>query len=148
MDFVFVSMGLLSSLFSFSGLDVNHLPSLSSPLQVKPHEVVTPFGQVAMDTFSSQSLTTALIGIQVEQLSDIAQKTPATDTQASTVESLTEFSQKMLQNFYNFASSFAVDPTQTMLKPGETYLPASVLQQWYTNFQRRLEMNPNFWKTL
>ena len=101
-----------------------------------------------MDTFGSQPLTTALIGIQVEQLSDIAQKTPATDTQASTVESLTEFSQKMLQNFFNFASSFAIDPTQTMLKPGETYLPSSVLQQWYTNFQRRLQMNPNFWKTL
>ena len=29
---------------------------------------------------------------------------------------------------------------------GESYVPLSALQQWYTNFERRLQQNPNFWR--
>ena len=102
-----------------------------------------------MGSFASQSQSTALIGIQVEPLTDIAQKTPASGTQPSSVEAMTEFSQKMLENFFNFASSFAVDPRQQgVLRAGETYVPSSALQQWYSNFQRRLAANPHFWKSL
>ena len=68
-------------------------------------------------------------------------------SQPSTVDSFTEFTQKMLENFFNYASSFAVNPALTPLNPSETYVPSSVLQQWYLNFERRLQTNPNFWKS-
>lgn len=51
-----------------------------------------------------------------------------------------QFSQKMLENFYNYVSSFIVNVSN------ETLVPLSTLQNWYTNFQRRMEQNPNFWK--
>ena len=69
-------------------------------------------------------------------------------SKASTVDSFTEFTQKMLENIFNYASSFAVNPTLAPLDPSETYVPSKALQQWYANFQRRLQTNPNFWKTL
>ena len=117
--------------------------------KVKPHEAVqNPFSQEMMDTVSQLSSTTALIGISVESLDQIAQQVPSADTQASTVDSFTEFTQKMLENFFNYASSFAVAPTPATLNPTETYIPSSVLQQWYMNFQRRLQTNPNFWKSM
>ena len=123
--------------------------SLSLPLsQVKPSEVVTPFGQDALASFAGQVQSAALVGVRVEPLEQMLQKTPASGTQATTLSTMTEFSQKMVENLYNFASSYAVDPTQTALSAGETYVPASALTQWYTNFQRKLTANPNFWKAL
>ena len=123
------------------------LPSLSVK-QVKPSDLVTPFGQETMASFGQQPQSTALVGIRVEPLEEMVQKTPASGTQASNLSTMTEFSQKMVENLFNFASSYAVDPTQTALTAGETYVPASALRQWYTNFQRRLSANPNFWKAL
>ena len=128
--------------------------------KVKPHEVVAnPFGgSMAMDmstaTGNSLSLASALVGVSVEPLSEIAQKTPSADTAASTVDSFTEFSQKMLENFFNYAGSFAASPAQIAMQQqmgnqtSESYIPFSALQQWYLNFQRRLQSNPDFWKSL
>lgn len=121
---------------------------LSHSLQVKPSEMVTPFGQTTLASFASPSQTAALIGVQVEPLAEMVLKTPASGTQASTVETMTEFSQKMVENLFNFASSFAVDPRASMLTSGELYIPSSALRQWYTTFQRRLAANPHFWKAL
>ena len=128
--------------------------------KVKPHETVAnPFGgSMAMDmstaTGNSLSLASALVGISVEPLSEITQKTPSADTTASTVDSFTEFSQKMLENFFNYAGSFAASPAQIALQQqmgnqtNDSYIPFSALQQWYMNFQRRLQSNPDFWKSL
>ena len=113
---------------------------------MKPSETVTPFGQEMMDTVGHHS--TAMVGLRVEPLDQLAQETPASGTQASSLSNMSEFSQKMLENLFNFASSYAVDPTRSALTPGETYIPAAALRQWYSNFQRRLSLNPNFWKTL
>ena len=88
----------------------------------------------------------ALLGISVEPLAQIRQLTPAASTQASSQQTFVEFTQKMLENFSNYASSFAVDVTG--INPSQTYIPASVLNQWFTTFQRRLQMNPDFWKSL
>lgn len=111
--------------------------------------------QMASNPFSTQlmqslarSSTNAQIGIIVEPLAEIAQKAVSPDTVASQVQSFTEFSQKMLENFFNYASSFAVSPGQSVMHPSATYIPTDVLQKWYTNFERRLQANPQFWRTL
>ncbi|XP_041463024.1 protein Hikeshi-like [Lytechinus variegatus] len=90
--------------------------------------------------------TSAHIGIAVEPLAELKQQTPAANTQASNVESFVQFTQKMLENFYNYASSFAITQDQMTPQPGVQYLPADVLTKWYENFQRRLTQDPNFWK--
>lgn len=57
-----------------------------------------------------------------------------------------KFGQKMLENFINFVSSFAVTQAQMVPNPTETFVPLSTIQTWYQNFERRLQQNPNFWK--
>ncbi|KAF0299423.1 Protein OPI10 [Amphibalanus amphitrite] len=88
----------------------------------------------------------AQVGIAVEPEVQVAGLTPAA-AEPSTVPSFVEFVQKMLQNFVNYATSFSVTPAQMAVAPNESYVPLSVVQRWYDNFQRRLEMNPNFWKS-
>ena len=111
--------------------------------------------EISNNPFSSQliqnlvrSPTNAQIGIMVETLSEISQKSVSPDTTASQVQSFTEFSQKMLENFFNYASSFAVSPGQSPMNPATTYVPIDVLQKWYATFERRLQANPQFWRTL
>ncbi|XP_055703712.1 protein OPI10 homolog [Phlebotomus papatasi] len=93
--------------------------------------------------FGSQPIShIAQIGISIEPEANIMQQTPSTSA-----TSYLQFGQKMLENFFNFASSFAVTQAQMVPNPTETFVPLSTLQTWYTNFQRRLQQNPNFWKS-
>ena len=73
----------------------------------------------------------------------------------SSVPAFIDFSQKMVENLFNFASSYAVTPDELRAKlsgfgpvvsSSETFLPFSTIQMWYTNFQRRMLQNPNFWR--
>lgn len=88
----------------------------------------------------------AQIGISVEPLDVVQQQMTLIDRTAQNQALFTEFTQKMLQNFLNFVSSFAVTQAQMTPNPNETFVPLSVLQTWYQNFQRRMELNPNFWQ--
>jgi len=88
----------------------------------------------------------AMVGISVEPLVVIDGQTPAAQTEASSVSTFMEFSQKMLENLFNYSSSFAISATDARLRPSETFVPFSVLQQWYSNFERRLQQNPYFWR--
>ena len=89
----------------------------------------------------------AKIGISVEPLDQLSQQTPATNTTASSVSTFMEFTTKMLENFYNYASSFSLMQSQMTPNPSETYVPLSTLQTWFNNFQRKLQHDPNFWKS-
>ncbi|KAM9203592.1 protein Hikeshi isoform 3-T3 [Mergus octosetaceus] len=102
-----------------------------------------PFGAMNLP----QTPTVAQIGISVELLENLAQQTPVASAAVSSVDSFTEFTQKMLDNFYNFASSFAITQAQMTPNPSEAFIPANVVLKWYENFQRRLTQNPLFWKT-
>uniref|UniRef100_A0A673TZX0 Protein Hikeshi n=1 Tax=Suricata suricatta TaxID=37032 RepID=A0A673TZX0_SURSU len=73
-----------------------------------------------------------VIGISVELLDSLAQQTPRGNAAALSVDSFTQFTQKILDNFYNFASSFAVSQAQMTPSPSEMFIPANV--------------NPLFWK--
>lgn len=100
-----------------------------------------PFGAMA------PSASIAQVGVSVEALDQLAQQIPATSAAVSTVTTSLEFTQKMLDSLYNFASSFAVSQAQMTPNPTETFIPSSCILKWYENFQRRLAQNPNFWKS-
>ncbi|CAO2613849.1 Protein Hikeshi [Lemmus lemmus] len=59
----------------------------------------------------------AQIGISVELLDSLAQQTPVG-------------SAAMLDNFYNFASSFALSQAQMTPNPSEMFIPANVVLKW------------------
>lgn len=104
-----------------------------------PHSELTPFA------FGQQLMShNAQIGISVEPLASVQQQAALINNQ--TASSFLEFGQKMIQNFVNFTSSFAVTAQQMNPVLNETYVPLSTLQTWYTNFERRLQQNPYFWR--
>jgi hypothetical protein len=47
----------------------------------------------------------------------------------------------MLNNFVYYIISFF----QNVSRTSEQIVPLSIIQIWYTNFQRRLTENANFW---
>lgn len=102
-----------------------------------------PFGTVP----SAPCGSVAQVGVSVESLDQLAQQIPAAGAAVSSVDSFLQFTQKMLDSLYNFASSFAVSQAQMAPNPTETFIPSSCVLKWYENFQRRLSQNPNFWKS-
>ncbi|CAJ1074885.1 protein Hikeshi [Xyrichtys novacula] len=102
-----------------------------------------PFGMMA----SSPAPSVAQVGVSVEALQQLSQQVPVSSAAVSTVDSFLQFTQKMLDSLYNFASSFAVTQAQMTPNPTETFIPSSCVLKWYENFQRRMAQNPNFWKS-
>lgn len=100
-----------------------------------------PFGAM------SSSPSVAQVGVSVESLEQLAQQIPVSSAAVSTVDSFMQFTQKMLDSLYNFASSFAVSQAQMTPNPTETFVPSSCILKWYENFQRRMTQNPHFWKS-
>ena len=90
----------------------------------------------------------AQIGISIEPAAELIQKTPVGNTEVSTLSSYVEFTQKMLTNVFNYCASFALTQAQMSPQPNENFVPLSALKKWYETFQRRMTMNPNFWKDL
>lgn len=100
-----------------------------------------PFGQMEAQAHMAQ------IGISAEPLTELSQQTPATFSSTSTAEPFVEFSKKMCENLFNFVSSFSQTQSQMVPNPSENFVPLSKLQQWYENFMRRIQQNPNFWRS-
>lgn len=134
--------GPTSQLLGFIG---NNKPSAIFKLaKARPEErVQNPFAlnaSMALDQVGAQ------IGISIEPLDQLAQQTPASHTTPSNLNSYVEYTQKMLENFFNFASSFAITQGQMTPNPSESFVPLSVVQKWYENYQRKMTNDPNFWK--
>lgn len=92
-------------------------------------------------TFGAQQIChDAQIGVSIEPISNIPETPPATTNHIN-------FAQKMLENLFNYIASYAISQSQMVPNPTENYVPLSTLQTWYTNFERRMITNPNFWKT-
>lgn len=100
----------------------------------------TPYG------LQQQSSQTAQIGLSVEPHVQVSGLTPAPQAQPSRLPSFVQFADKMLQNFVNYASSFSVVQAQMVPTPNDAFVSLTVVQKWYENFQRRMQLNPNFWK--
>lgn len=111
-----------------------------SKLKPDPSNIVTPFGVQPISHV-------AQIGISIEPLQQLELQTPNALGTPSNANSFMEFSNKMLENFFNYIASFAVTPNQILGNTTDNFVPLNTVQQWYINFQRRLEQNPNFWKS-
>jgi hypothetical protein len=103
--------------------------------------------QIHFGDVSHQQSHLAQIGISVEPLEQLAQQVPITQATAPSLPAFVEFTAKMLESFFNYASSFAVTQSQMNPNPNETFVPLSTLKTWFENFQRRLQQNPYFWKS-
>jgi hypothetical protein len=93
-----------------------------------------------------QDHTMAQIGISIEPLAQLAQQTPVSNATPSNLNSFVQFTQKMLENFVNYATSFSITQAQMTPNPSENFVPMSVVQKWYSTFERRLASDQNFWK--
>lgn len=110
------------------------------------HELMAPKnGMLSFD--QSKISHVAQIGISVESIDLVQQQIALIDKTASNQSLFVEFSQKMVQNLFNYASSFAITQAEMTPTPNETYIPLSALQNWYLNFERRLSINPYFWQS-
>jgi hypothetical protein len=105
----------------------------------------TRFGQQMMiQNQITQSRLTAQVGISVESLTTLQGLQQATmESEASVLPKYVEFTQKMVQSLFNFTASFTID--EARMRSSETYIPYSAVQQWCTNFERRINIDPYFW---
>ncbi|CAI6356016.1 unnamed protein product [Macrosiphum euphorbiae] len=124
------------------GILSNNKPSAIFKLSnLKQHFDVTNQPINAFSQFPSISIN-AQIGISIEPLINAELQTTCIES-TQNVSTFVEFTQKMVQNLYNYVSSYAVDvgPQQTSM------VPLLLIQKWYENFERKLNLNPNFWKS-
>jgi hypothetical protein len=82
----------------------------------------------------------AQIGISVEPMSEINQQTPALGPSA---EDFAAFALKTAENLFNYVSSFS----RYIPGTSEQIVPLNSVQNWYQNYLRKIEINPNFWKS-
>lgn len=95
-------------------------------------------------TFGQQKIChNGQIGVAIEPQINAQLQVPT----ATTTHSYITFAQKMLENLVNYVASFAVTQQNMTPNPGVSYIPLNTLQTWYQNFERRLQQNPNFWKS-
>ncbi|MBN3276836.1 HIKES protein, partial [Polyodon spathula] len=85
-----------------------------------------PFGMMSIP----QTPSVAQVGVSIEPLEQLLQQTPVASAAVSTVDSFTQFTQKMMDSLYNFSSSFAVTQAQMTPNPSEVFIPASVILKW------------------
>ncbi|KAL5238541.1 hypothetical protein ACI65C_005951 [Semiaphis heraclei] len=124
------------------GILSNNKPSAIFKLSnLKQHLDITNQPVNAFSQFPSISIN-AQIGISIESLINTELQTTSIES-TQNVSTFVEFTQKMVQNLYNYVSSYAVDcgPQQTSM------VPLLLIQKWYENFERKLNLNPNFWKS-
>jgi len=102
--------------------------------------------------FGEMPLLVAQIGVGLEPLQVIQQQAatmpnPLGAASRFTLEEMGEFCRKMLGNFFHFASSFAVQVPDVTGRV-QTIVPMETLQGWYANIERRMAVDPEWWRNL
>lgn len=94
----------------------------------------------------------AQLGISVEPLSNIEASIAATQ-QATGVSLSTEklayadradLPKKVVENFYQYCSSFGTTDLQAAMRSSSEVIPLGVLSKWYTNVSSKLKANPTY----
>ncbi|VDD83902.1 unnamed protein product [Mesocestoides corti] len=127
----FLSNERPSAIFKVSGLKPSAL-----------NQVINPFQNITGG--SSNGLITAQVGISLEPMADLLGQTPAVGsaTDLVKVDDNMKFTQFAAQNLFNFAAGCAREVPGT----SEAYVPLSSIQRWFETIQRKLSLDPNFWK--
>lgn len=90
----------------------------------------------------------AKIGISIEPVELVEQQSLDLQSKSLNNPSVSaEFGKKMLLNFFEYVSSFAIQSSEIADKASSSYIPFNALENWYRNFERKLTLNPNFWKS-
>lgn len=90
----------------------------------------------------------AKIGISIEPYEFVEQQSIGLQSKSLNNPAVSlEFGKKMLLNLFEYVSGFAAPTHEVATKPPSTYIPFNVLENWYRNFERKLALNPNFWKS-
>ncbi|VVC30870.1 Domain of unknown function DUF775 [Cinara cedri] len=121
-----------SAIFKLSNLK-QHFDTSKLPLNA--------FSQFPSITINAQ------IGISIEPLINAELQVTSLENTTHNLSTFVEFTQKMVQSLYNYVASYAVEcgPRQNM--PNMSMVPLQSVQKWYENFERKLNLNPNFWKS-
>lgn len=127
-------LGFISNEKPSAIFKLKHAKALADPS-------ANPFGFMGF-----QPATHAQIGLSIEPLSTLMQQQMPGSDAAAQPSDFVFFTQKMLESFYNFSTSFAMSQQQAVMSPQEQYVPMSVLQKWHDKFLQKLSQDPNFWK--
>lgn len=92
---------------------------------------------------------TAVLGIALEPLAPLLARAAPTQPPPKpsfTTEDLALFGRRMLESFVHFSQSFTFPVTPAPGMAPVHAVPADVIDRWYAQFQRRLELDPTFWR--
>ena len=89
----------------------------------------------------------AQIGISIEPLSQITIQSPNINAEPTNMSSFMEFAKQVVQNLFDYVASFAVTQSQMTANPNESFIPMSAVRNWYNSFLRKLDLNPQFWRS-
>ncbi|KAM3171761.1 hypothetical protein ACTXT7_015967 [Hymenolepis weldensis] len=127
----FLSNERPSAIFKVSGLKPNPLSQVANPFQ-------------SFSNFSTGGVLSAQLGISLEPFCELSAQTPALEgsSNPNVVDDKVGFTRFAAENLFNFVSGFAQEA------PGisEVYVPLSAIKRWYDSIQRKLSLDPNFWK--
>lgn len=99
-----------------------------------------PFGQLPISHHAQVGISMESTTIASPLISQLEAKKPQKQSL------FIEFTQKMLQHFIDFTSNTCQTSSLGFTKPSESYIPLTVVQAWYQNFQNKFAANPNFWQ--
>lgn len=122
-----------SSVFKVSGLKKNPSDCEKPTFLPTTQQVVSPVARIGISVLPVSQVH--------EQMAILESSKMMEPTQVA------NYCQKMLESFFNFAGSFAVQQSQMVPNPTESYVPLSAVRTWYDNFLKKLTLNPNFWRT-
>ncbi|VDL58792.1 unnamed protein product [Hymenolepis diminuta] len=127
----FLSNERPSAIFKVSGLKPNLLSQVANPFQ-------------SFSNFSTGDVLSAQLGISLEPFCELSAQTSALDgsSNSNILDDKVGFTRFAAENLFNFASGFA----QEVPGISEAYVPLSAIKRWYDSIQRKLSLDPNFWK--
>ncbi|OUM58076.1 hypothetical protein PIROE2DRAFT_16741 [Piromyces sp. E2] len=101
----------------------------------------SPFGGPMMGGVSAE------LGISIEPIDQVMAQIQSSETvvassKASTMANAEKITTKVIENLYNYCSSFSSSLLTNA--QGEQFFPLKVIQDWYNNTLRKVKSNPNY----
>jgi len=106
-------------------------------------------GSIDVEMGSTDNIIVQL-GISIEPVNIIQQQLsqkqqqPSSSSSVST-QDMAKFCIKMLDSLFNYALSFSKSSTP-FGSPSLEAIPTEVFKKWHTNFEHKLQKDPNFWQ--